>query len=141
MNQDLTDIIHKSGIEFDYITKSDKVRLLSRWSSIFAPLIACARKGHRVSTVYVDNAADELLEVQRTGAYYLLPDDDSGMSSVRCLAHTVPNLTALLSDTYTKCDEIVIVDAELAWSYVLVNHGTAGVGRYFMQASSKMDGP
>lgn len=139
MDQDLTDILQQNGIEFEHIAKSEKVRLLSRWNSVFEPLIESARKGHRSSKVCIDNAAEVRIQTQPICAYFILPDDDSSKLSVYCRARAVPELTALLSDTYTKCDEIVVVDAEFSWSYVLVNHGASGVGKYFMLAGSGIE--
>ena len=131
MNHDLADTLDKAGIEYERLSKSEKVRILSRWNSEFTALETSARSGDRVAEVPVDNTADEFLGAQKTRSFYVLPDDRSGMPSVRCRASYVPNLNKLLSDTYTTCDEIVIVDTEFIWSCVVVNHGASGVGKYF----------
>jgi len=133
MNTNLADYLDRFSIEFETISKSEKVRLLSLWSSEFPGLLASARHGDRVSNVHVDNAADELMKNRATDSFFVLPDDDSDMQSLRCCHRFVPDLSILLSDTVTKCDEIVIIDSSFDWSCVLVNHGRAGVGRYYMR--------
>ena len=61
MNHDLADTLDKAGIEYERLSKSGKVRILSRWNSEFAALESSARKGDRVAEVSVDNTADEFL--------------------------------------------------------------------------------
>ncbi len=136
MNTDLADHLDRSGIAFEAVSKSAKVKLLARWTAVFAGLVMRARHGHSVPDVRVDGDAQEQMRKLKTSSYYLLPDDESGMASVLCRHTAVPDLTILLSDTLTTCEDIVIVDADFDWSCVLVNHGAAGVGRYYMQAGA-----
>ncbi|MEZ5853651.1 MAG: hypothetical protein R3D67_02495 [Hyphomicrobiaceae bacterium] len=137
MNTDLADYLHRLGVEFEVVSKARKVKLLSRWGVEFSPLRMRALRGKSVPEVDVDNAADEQMRCQKTHSFFILPDDDSGMPSVRCCHETVPDFSALLSDTFTKCEEIVICDVNFDWSCVLVNHGAAGVGRYYMRSGAR----
>lgn len=134
MEPALAKVVRECAIGFEGLSKSTKVRLLSHFNTEFAPLAANARKGVRHPFVLTDTAADHMLREQPIQSYYLIPDDESGQPSLFCKANRFPELGELLSDTLTKCDEIIILDADFCWSFVLVNHGTSGVGRYFMQA-------
>lgn len=131
MNTDLANYLGRFHIEIEPISKTQKVKLLSRWSSEFSDLLMCARHRHRAAGVRVGNAADEQIRSHDTESFFVLPDDGSDMPSLRCNHNFVPDLSPLLTDTFTKCDEIVVVDYDFEWSCVLVNHGTAGVGRYY----------
>lgn len=133
MNTDLADHLDRSRVPFETMSKSEKVKVLSRWSSQFPDLLMSARHGHRARNVRFDNAADEVMKNHETASFFVLPDDDSDMRSVRCYHKCVPDLSLLVSDTVTKCDEIVIIDSNFEWSFVLVNHGAAGAGRYYMR--------
>lgn len=134
MNKDLAELLDRMRIQFEAIAKAEKVKLLSRWSSQYSLLLRSARQGGRVPSVHVDNVADEKIRRLKAGCYYILPDDGSGMPSVLCYNEVVPDLSVLLSDTFTKCDEIIVLDFEFNWSCVLVNHGAVGVGRYYMRS-------
>jgi hypothetical protein len=68
------------------------------------------------------------------GDYFILPDDDSAMSACACSSDTLPDLTELVSDTITRCEELVIVESGFKWSAVFSNHGSPQmVGRYFAE--------
>ena len=139
MNSHLTDILNADGIAFEVMAKSAKVRLLRRWNSVFASLSARARNGIASANLRVDKDADDFLASQSGGTIYLLPNDECAMPSVRCSVTKIPILTELLSDTYTTCDEIIIIDEAFTWSCVLTNHGAAGVGRYASTANRKQE--
>lgn len=140
MSKHLVDVLDQNRIGFEVLSKSVKVRLLARWSKEFPSLDARARRRAETPLVFVDNAADAQLDSLKTDGFFILPDDNSAMASVRCDAPTIPKLSALVSDTVTTCDEIVIIDSAFSWSCILVNHGTIGVGRYFMRRNPDTDG-
>ena len=131
----LAKVVRECGIEFESVSKSSKIRLLSRWNTVFAPLAAAARKGHRHALVEVGNTADEMVWTRQSMNYYLIPDDESGQPCLSCTSDSILDLGELVSDTANRFEEIIILDAGFAWSFVLVNHGTSGPGRYFMEAS------
>ena len=137
MNTHLADHLDRSGIAFEAVSKSAKVKLLARWSAEFAGLLQHARHGQSVPGIVAGSEAQEQMRNLETGSFYVLPDDESGMATVLCRHRAVPDLWVLLSDTVTKCDEIVVVDTDFGWSCVLVNHGASGVGWYFMQAGGE----
>ncbi len=53
------------------------------------------------------------------------------MPSYLCLSAKAPELSDLVSDVFTRCDELVVVDRGFTWSAVFVNHGAAGPSRHF----------
>lgn len=134
MNTSLENLLSEKGVRFTRLEKREKVKLLGRWNSAFPELLTSARAQQSVPSVALDAAADQLLRDVKADEYYLLPDDASAMPSYLCLSTRVPDLTDLVSDVGTKCDEIVIVDAHFQWSAVLVNHGSPQlIGRHFLQ--------
>lgn len=134
LNRHLIDSLDAADIEFESISKSEKIRLLARWSAVFSGLSAFARQGTSSADVLVDTRADAFLASQTGVTIFLLPNDESAMPSVRCHVRAIPDLTELLADTYTTCEEIVIIEEGFTWSCVLLNHGAAGVGRYAAMA-------
>jgi hypothetical protein len=134
MNTDLADCLYRLGVECETLPKSQKVKLLARWASEFSHLCNRARHGTDAPGVLVGNDAEEQMRALAADSFHVLPDDASDMPSVLCRHASVPDLTALVSDTFTTCEEIVIVDAGFQWSCVLVNHGAAGPGWYFMRS-------
>ena len=132
MNLDLRELLENFGATISSLSKSEKVKTFSRWNKAFPGLIQAARHGRRVPGVEYDQAADIHYGQLRDEEFYVLPDDRSGMPSYRCRVESMPDLRELVSDTITDCDELVILDSDLRWSMVLVNHGSAElVGRYF----------
>ena len=138
MNTDLAECLHRLGIECEVLSKSQKVKLLARWASEFSSLCNRARHGTDapgvLAEVLAGNDAEEQMRALAADSFHVLPDDASDMPSVLCRHASVPDLSALVSDTFTTCEEIVIVDAGFQWSCVLVNHGAAGPGWYFVRA-------
>lgn len=138
MNLDLEEFLEQHGITHERVSKSQKVRLLARWVNTFAELVASARHREAHGGVARDKTADELIARLAGSTFYILPDDASGMPAYACVSNTVPDLSALVSDTFTKCDELVVIDADFRWSAVFVNHGTPEfVGRHFTQIDSE----
>ena len=132
MNQALGDLLTASGVTVEPISKSAKVKILTRWTKDFPQLVAYARHGRRSPTVADDNAADERYGRLRNEEFYVLPDDASAMPSFSCRAEAMPDLRELVSDTFTKCDELVVVQTASQWSAVFVNHGSPElVARYY----------
>jgi hypothetical protein len=114
------------------LTKAEKVKLLARWSRSF-PELASARHGGGSSRVYRDKAADTLYTKLPACDFYIFPDDHSGMPSHACFSAHPPDLSELVSDTFTKCDELVVVDRTFRWSALFINHGASPVGKHFCQ--------
>ncbi|MGE3246648.1 MAG: hypothetical protein AB7F96_07765 [Beijerinckiaceae bacterium] len=136
MNSDLADCLDRSGIAYETLSKAQKVKLLARWASEFSHLCSRARHGIDAPDVLAGNHAQEQMRALAADSFHVLPDDASDMPSLLCRHASVPDLSALVSDTFAKCEEIVIVDAGFEWSCVLVNHGAAGPGWYFMRAGN-----
>lgn len=133
MNTDLADCLGRFGVECETISKSQKVKLLARWACEFSGLCNRALHGIDAPGVFAGNYAQEQMRALATDSFHVLPDDASDMPSVLCRHPSVPDLSALVSDTFTSCEEIVIVDAGFQWSCVLVNHGAAGPGWYYVR--------
>ena len=134
MNPDLQERLQECGVSFSALTKSEKVKLLSRWTRGFVDLAECARHGGTSPLVSQDQAADTQFAGFRNVEFFVLPDDTSGMPSFLCEADALPDLRDLVSDTFTRCDELVMLESDFRWSAVLVNHGSPQlVGRYFQE--------
>ena len=135
MNLSLEQRLIDEGVSSPASKSADKVKILSRWCKTFPELLISARYQQFAAAVALDAAADQSLAKLETDEYTaLLPDDASAMPSYRCISARMPNLTDLVSDVGTKCDEIVIVDAGFQWSAVLVNHGSPQLtGRHFLR--------
>ncbi len=132
MNRDLQIVLQQCGVTFSDIAKSEKVGILKRWNREFPDLARAARHGQRVPGIAFDNLADAGYGRLQHQEFFVLPDDPSGMPSCVCRSPTMPNLHELVSDTITRCDELVIVASDFSWSAVLVNHGSPQrVARYF----------
>jgi hypothetical protein len=133
LNLDLEKQLQESGVSISPISKSQKVKLLARWTKVFPELVQAARHGRRVALIVrQDNAADARYRMLRNQEFFVLPDDPSGMPSYLCHAETMPDLCELVSDTITQCDELVILATDFGWCAVLVNHGSPQlVARYF----------
>jgi hypothetical protein len=132
MNLDLESRLEACGSIHSRLTKSEKVKLLARWTAEFPDLLASARRGQSSPSVARDSEADLLYAEQQDLDIYVLPDDKSDMPSYLCWVDTMPDLQELVSDTITNCDELVVISADFAWSAVLVNHGSPQfVGRHF----------
>ena len=132
MNVDLEERLRECGVAFSRLSKSEKVKILARWTKEFPGLLASARHGQDSRAVLRDKDADRRYAELRDHEFFVLPDDPSGMSSCLCQAETMPDLRELVSDTITRCDELVIVAADFNWSAVLLNHGAPElVGRHF----------
>ena len=132
MNLDLQATLQECGVTSSDFAKSEKVKILARWNKEFPRLVQAARHGQQTTGVAYDNVADEQYGKLRNEEFFVLPDDESGMPSYLCRAEKLPDLRELVSDTVTKCDELVILAADFSWSAVLVNHGSPQlVARYF----------
>jgi len=132
MNLDLQERLQECGAAFSRLSKSDKVRLLGRWIKEFPELVAAARRGQQSRAILTDQAADHQYEKLQDQEFFILPDDPSGMPSYLCQAVAMPDLLELVSDTITRCDELVILASDFRWSSVLLNHGSPQlVGRHF----------
>jgi hypothetical protein len=132
MNLDLEKRLDECGVTYEPLSKSQKVKLLARWGKAFTDLAAVARRGEAREGVHQDAAAEERYAALPGGEYFVLPDDDSAMSACACSSEKPPDLTELVSDTITKCEELVVVDGDFQWSAVFSNHGSPQmVGRYF----------
>ena len=134
MNLNLQERLQECGVSFSALSKSEKVKLLSRWTRGFADLAECARHGGTSPSVSLDHAADTQYARFRNVEFFVLPDDPSGMPSFLCEAEALPDLRDLVSDTITRCDELVVLGSDFRWSAVFVNHGSPKlVGRYFQE--------
>jgi hypothetical protein len=132
MNLDLESRLKACGSIHSRLTKSEKVKLLARWTAEFPDLLASARRGQSSPYVARDSEADLLYGRQWDLDIYVLPDDNSGMPSYFCWVDKMPDLQELVSDTITSCDELVVISDDFAWSAVFVNHGSPQfVGRHF----------
>ena len=132
MNLDLEEQLVQRTIGFKRLAKAQKVKLLAQWSRAFPDLVASARHQAVREGVCRDKDADEAYARLSLCDFYILPDDDSGMPSSGCFSARPPELAELVSDTFTKCDELVVVDTSGRWSAVFVNHGAPQwVGRHF----------
>ncbi len=139
MNLHLEEQLKQSGVTHERLSKSQKVNLLARWVKTFPDLVASARHQQPRDGVHRDKGADERYARLPAGEFYVLPDDDSGMPAYACSSVRVPDLSELVSDTFTKCDELVLVDTSFHWSAVFVNHGAPElVGRHFTQKDAEM---
>jgi hypothetical protein len=133
VNWDLERLLEQQEVRFSRLRKSEKVKILSLWVKAFPELIASARHQEAVEGVYRDSAADQKYAEIPAGDFYILPDDDSGMPSYSCSAAKPPVMTELVSDTITKCEEIIVVDKDFSWSAVFVNHGSPQlVGKHYL---------
>lgn len=138
MNLDLEHLLERHRISHERISKSQKVKLLARWVRTFPELVASARHREARGGVARDEPADEQIARLSGSEFYILPDDASGMPACACVSEAVPDLSALVSDTFTKCDELVVIDADFRWSAVFVNHGTPEfVGRHFTRKDAE----
>lgn len=131
MNLDLERILEEHGVAFQRLRKAEKVKILMKWTRSFPELLASARHQEHSESVVRDNEADERYEHLPSCDFFILPDDGSGMPSVECFAAKPPGLRDLVSDMFTKCDELVLLDRGFSWSVVFVNHGPSMPGRYF----------
>ena len=132
MNSDLEERLRQSGIAYSRIPKSEKVKILARWTVAFPELVASARRGDESRLVESGAAADRQYGELREQEFFILPDDPSGMASCLCEAAVMPDLNELVSDTITRCDALVILASDFTWSAVLLNHGSPQlVGRHF----------
>ena len=132
MNRDLEQCLHAQGVTVAGLSKQEKVKLLSRWTKEFPELMRSARDGRRTPNVAQDAEADCLYSNLRNEEFYVLPDDASGMTSFLCKSDAMPDPRELVSDTITKCEELVFFECDFKWSAVFTNHGAPQlVGRYF----------
>jgi hypothetical protein len=132
MNLDLETRLQACGVSFSRLPKADKVKLLARWTKEFPELVESARRGQKSPNVARDKTADLLYMGLRDQAFFVLPDDRSGMPSCYCRAEAMPDVQELTWDSITSCDELVIVSSDFQWSAVFVNHGSPQfVGRHF----------
>ncbi len=139
MNLDLEERLEREEISHERLAKTQKVKLLTQWSRTFPELVASARHGQVREGVYRDKAGDEPYARLPACDFYILPDDNSGMPSYACFSASPPELSELASDTFTRCDELVVVDRNFRWSAVFVNHGASLVGKHFSQKSDSDD--
>lgn len=136
MNLDLERRLADGGIPYQALTKAEKVGLLRLWVRTFPDLVGSARH-HRVQeAVAVDAEADERYGKILPCDFFILADDASGMPSYACSSARPPRLADLVSDTFTKCEELVLIEADFHWSMVFVNHGPGEPGRYFQEGVS-----
>ena len=132
MNLDFETRLQACGVSFSRLPKSDKVKLLARWTKELPELVASARRGENSPHVPRDKAADLLSMEFHEQEFYVLPDDRSGMPSCHCRTDKMPDVQELTWDSITSCDELVIVSSDFQWSAVFVNHGSQQlVGRHF----------
>ncbi|MBC8439327.1 MAG: hypothetical protein H8D87_06550 [Deltaproteobacteria bacterium] len=136
MNLDLEERLAREEISHERLAKAQKVKLLTRWYRVFPELVASARHGEIREGVCRDSAADEPYAALSACDFYILPDDNSGMPSYTCFSASPPELSELVSDTFTICDELVVVDGNFSWSAVFVNHMWL-VGKYFSHKSDQ----
>ena len=59
MNLDLEKRLDACGVSYERLSKSQKVKLLSRWSKAFSDLAAVARRGEARENIHQDAAAEE----------------------------------------------------------------------------------
>jgi hypothetical protein len=121
------DVLHQA------LTKAEKVGLLRLWVRTFPELVGAARHRRVQEAVAVDVEADERYGKILPCDFFILADDESGMPSYACSSARPPRLADLVSDTFTKCEELVVIEADFRWSMVFVNHGPAEPGRYFQE--------
>ena len=124
MNLNLEEILNKNYIIYEYLEKKSKVKLLSKWIKEFPELVSSARHQNNHEGVHQNLVAEEFYRKISICNFYIFPDDDSDMPSYECVSAKPPDLSELVSDTITKCDELVVVDSEFRWSAVFVNHGS-----------------
>lgn len=145
MNLDLEIQLRDSGVSCSRLSKSEKVHILARWTKRFQELSAAARRNLESPNVLLDKHAEQSYNALQDEEFFVLPDDPSGMPSYLCRAGQMPDLTELVSDTITRCDELVIVAADFDWSAVLVNFGSPQrLGRFFQDhraSPAKEDDP
>ena len=136
MNLDLQERLRECGVTFLQLSKSHKVKLLARWTREFPELLATARRRQKSSLVLSDSSADGRYAELRDQEFFILPDDSSSLPSYLCQADVLPDLQELVSDTTTRCDELIILASDFSWSAVLLNHGSPQcVGRHFQDRS------
>ncbi len=136
MNLDLEERLRECGVAYSCIPKSEKVKMLARWTATFPELVASAHRGQESRMVESGAAADRAYGELQEQEFFIFPDDPSGMPSCLCEAHVMPDLSELVSDTVTRCDELVILASDFTWSAVLLNHGSPQlVGRHFQYRS------
>ena len=133
----LTDRLASAGIPFEILAKSEKIRLMARWNTLFQPLSAAARKGVPSTAVHDGAEGEAFLASVTDGTVYLLPNDASAAPSVCCGIQALPWLAEMTADNLAGCEEIVIIDRAFSWSCVLVNHGASGVGYYASNPESR----
>ena len=135
MNLDLEERLAREEISHELLVKAQKVKLLTKWSRTFPELIASARHGEVREGVCRDKDAEQPYARLPVCDFYILPDDHSAMPSYACFSASPPELSELVSDTFTTCDELVVVDRIFRWSAVFVNHGASLPGTHFSQKS------
>lgn len=132
MTNDLQHALDKQAVAYALLSKAEKVKMLAKWTKVFPELLQSARADQHVPRVERDARADECYRKLQNIEFSILPDDASSMPSYQCEATTAPDLQALVSDTFTACDELVVVEKDFSWSAVFVNHGSPErVGRHF----------
>ena len=134
MNLDLEKRLASDQIPNIRLKKAEKVKLLRRWTNSFPNLLGAARRGETHDGVHQDRFADGSYDDLPPCDFYILPDDDSGMPACFCSSAKPPALSQLVSDTFTNCEELVIVAANFGWSAVFVNHGCEGPASFFQWA-------
>ncbi len=126
----LTERLAAAGIPCKMLVKSEKVRLLARWSRDFPELLAASRNGMPSANVLRDGKVDVFTASLVNGQAYVLPNDESGMPSLCCDTTAIAVLADVVADTQAGCEEIIFMDRAFGWSCVFVNHGAAGAGKY-----------
>lgn len=124
MNLGLEETLNKNHIVYEHLEKKSKVKLLTKWIKEFPELVSSARQQKNHEGVHHDLATEEFYRKITKCNFYIFPDDDSDMPSFECVSAKPPDLSELVSDTITKCDELVVIDSEFRWSAVFVNHGS-----------------
>lgn len=138
MNLDLQEQLQACGVTFSSLTKSEKVKTLARWTKEFPEVVQAARHAQRLPTVLHDNAADAQYSNLRNEQYFVIPDDSSGMPTYHCRSEALPELRELVSDSITRCDELIVLASDFRWCMVLVNHGAPQlVARHFQDRTNQ----
>ena len=75
MNLDLEERLTECGVTFTRLSKSDKVRVLARWTKEVPELVASARHGRALHGVARDKDADIEYAKLRDQEFFVLPDD------------------------------------------------------------------
>jgi hypothetical protein len=121
VNLHLQRLLEACGVAFERVPKGEKLRWLSRWNRAFPRLATTADFG---DAPLRGPDAQEAARGAPAERFYVLPDDASAMPAYACSADRLPDLELLVSDEVTTCQEIVLLDAELRWAYVLTNGGS-----------------